>query len=402
MKQLRGGGGDSSIALDNKPATGELNLWGIGNEGEKLPELIRDFEKENPDVHVKVTSIPWTSAHDKFQTAIAAGTGPDLAQLGSTWMADFANGLATVPKNLDMSDLAKGAVESGKVAKRQVGVPWYVETRVIYYRTDIAKKAGWDHAPGNWDELRAMAKDMQKQDGVKYGIWLVPTGQDSFLASLPFAFSQGAELTNADGSKWTIDTPEMKKAITYTSNFFKDKIANVNADVSPGADMAAFAAGTTPMKLDGPTSIGQIEQIGGPDMKSKFTTAPLPKGEKGNISFSGGCGMIVFKTSKNKEAAWKLIRWLSKPEVQAKWYKISTDLPASQKAWDDPVLKNDDKLAAFSTQLKSMKATPSVTTWQQVGSAGDKIIEQINRGAVSVDEGLSKLQSAADAAGMGK
>lgn len=42
---------------------------------------------------------------------------------------------------------------------------------------------------------------------------------------------------------------------------------------------------------------------------------------------------MTFKDSKNKQSAWKFIQWASKPEVQAEWYKKSSDLPASQKAW---------------------------------------------------------------------
>ena len=48
----------------------------MGAEGEALPELITGFEEENPDVTVEVTPVPWDSAHDKFTSAIAAGTAP--------------------------------------------------------------------------------------------------------------------------------------------------------------------------------------------------------------------------------------------------------------------------------------------------------------------------------------
>lgn len=387
--------------INSTPAKGELTVWAMGAEGDKLPSLVKDFEKENPDVHVKVTSIPWSSTHDKLQTSIAAGQEPDVAQMGNTFMAEFGNAFDQVPTNFDLSDLAPGAVDGAKVGGKQLGVPWYIDTRVLYYRTDIAKKAGWDHGPRTWDELRRMAQDMQKQDGVRYGMYLGPSGTGNFDGLTPFIFSAGGNLCNKDCSKWTINTPEVKQAVTFTSSLFKDKIADVNADVSAGADMASFASGKTPMMLEGPTAIGQVEQLGDSDIRKNFTTFPIPK-DKDSISYSGGCEMVVFKNSKNKDAAWKLVQWLSKPKIQAAWYQLSTDLPASQKAWDDPVLKNDDKLAAFATQMKSMQSVPAVTTWTQVSSQGDKTMEEINKGAVSVDEGLSKLQSAADAVGMGK
>lgn len=100
---------DAVKTIDSSKATGDLTIWAMGNEGDLLGDFVKGFEKENPDVKVKVTAIPWSSAHDKLQTAIAAGNGPDLAQMGTTWMADFSNSFSTVPDNLDMSDFSDGS-----------------------------------------------------------------------------------------------------------------------------------------------------------------------------------------------------------------------------------------------------------------------------------------------------
>lgn len=72
---------DAVKTIDSSKATGDLTIWAMGNEGDLLGDFVKGFEKENPDVKVKVTAIPWSSAHDKLQTAIAAGNGPDLAQM---------------------------------------------------------------------------------------------------------------------------------------------------------------------------------------------------------------------------------------------------------------------------------------------------------------------------------
>lgn len=106
---------DAVKTIDSSKATGDLTIWAMGNEGDLLGDFVKGFEKENPDVKVKVTAIPWSSAHDKLQTAIAAGNGPDLAQMGTTWMADFSNSFSTVPDNLDMSDFSDGSRAAGQV-----------------------------------------------------------------------------------------------------------------------------------------------------------------------------------------------------------------------------------------------------------------------------------------------
>ena len=101
-----------------------------------------------------------------------------------------------MPDNLDMSDFSDGSRAAGQVDGKQLGVPWYIDTRVLYYRTDIAGMAGWNKAPKTWNELKRMAKDMQKVDGVKYGMSLNSSGTDAFLGTLPFSYSAGASLTN--------------------------------------------------------------------------------------------------------------------------------------------------------------------------------------------------------------
>lgn len=347
---------DAVKTINSSKATGDLTIWAMGNEGDLLDDFVKGFEKENPDVKIKVTAIPWSSAHDKLQTAIAAGNGPDLAQMGTTWMADFSNSFSTVPDNLDMSDFSDGSRATGQV------------------------------------------------DGVKYGMSLNSSGTDAFLGTLPFSYSAGASLTNEEQTKWTFDDNGIKKGLNFTTSLYRDGIVDVNADVSSGADIANFVSGSTPMMLQGPTAVSQINELGGDGFESKYATVILPSMNESSgpaTSFVGGCNLVTFKDSKNKQSAWKFIQWASKPEVQAEWYKKSSDLPASQKAWDEDALSGNDKLAAFGDQLKNTMAPPALSTWAQVSSVADRILEQINKGQVSVDEGLKNLQSEADSIGTG-
>ncbi|WP_269088603.1 extracellular solute-binding protein [Bifidobacterium aemilianum] len=71
----------------------------MGNEGEKMGNFVTKFERENLVVKISVTSIPWSGYKDKFQTAIAAGTGPDAAMMGNTDMAIYPKALSYGPKS---------------------------------------------------------------------------------------------------------------------------------------------------------------------------------------------------------------------------------------------------------------------------------------------------------------
>jgi multiple sugar transport system substrate-binding protein len=382
-------------------ATGELTIWAQADEAAGLPAFADEFTKMNPGLKITVTPLPWDAAHNKYQTAIASGTTPDIAQMGTTWMSDFADAFAPAPKSFDPATFFGGSVKTNVVKQTQLGVPWYVDTRVFYYRKDLAQQAGYTEFPKTWDDFKAFTKALQTKAGAKYGVTLPASGGDSFQSMLMFPWSAGATLTNADGTKWTLDTPEWTRALDYYQSFFTEGIAKRDPDTGAGAAEAAFVNGSIPVMVAGPSGIGSIAKAGGGDAyKSKFAVGRVPA-DKSSTSFVGGSNLVVFKKSKNADAAWKFIQWMTTPEVQVRWQKAVGDLPAVKSAWDDPTLKNDPFLKVFGEQLDSTDAPPTLTTWTQVSAQADKALEQIVKAGVKPADALKALQSQADSIGAG-
>src|SRR5690606_5981857 len=127
-------------------------------EGEVVGEMIGEFERENPDIEVKVQQIPWTAAHEKLLTAHVGNASPDVAQLGNTWVPEFAaiHALEPLDTRIARSDIIasdayfEGIWNTNVVDDTVLGIPWYVDTRVIFYRTDILAEAGYDSVPQTW------------------------------------------------------------------------------------------------------------------------------------------------------------------------------------------------------------------------------------------------------------
>src|SRR4249919_469609 len=67
-----------------------IRFWAMGREGEVVAQLLPEFERRNPGIHVEVQQLPWTAAHEKLLTAFAGDALPDLCQLGNTWIPEFA------------------------------------------------------------------------------------------------------------------------------------------------------------------------------------------------------------------------------------------------------------------------------------------------------------------------
>ncbi len=389
----------TGATVSEGPATGELTVWAMGAEGEKLPDLIKDFEAANPDVKITVTAIPWDGAHNKFTTAITAQKTPDLAMVGTTWMGEFAglDAFDPTPASIDKTKFFPGAWATTEVGGTSYGIPWYVETRLVYYRTDLAEKAGFSTPPTDWEGLKAMAKAMQDKAGAKWGINLQPGGTGSWQTVMPFAWSNGAQINN--GEQWTFDTPEMTEAVQYYQSFFNEGIANKSPATGQTAE-PSFVDGSEPMFISGPWMMSAVETVGGKDFADKYSVMQIPA-KQTSASFVGGSNLAVFKNTKNRDSAWKLIQWLAEPETQVKWYQLSTDLPSVTEAWQDPALQSDTKLATFGKQLETAVAPPSFATWEQVAAEFDAQIEEVTKTGADVPAALQNVQSKATSIGTG-
>ncbi len=390
---------DTAATVASGKATGTISVWAMGAEGEKLPAMAKEFEALNPGAKVEVTPIPWDSAHDKFATAITAGKTPDAAMVGTTWMGEFATqALDPTPPSIDKSIFFDGAQKTTEVAGTSYGVPWYVETRLVYYRKDLAATAGITTLPTDWAGLKAMAKAMQDKAGAKFGINLQAGGQGSWQSILPFAWSNGAEVATADQKKYTFDTPEMAEAVKYYQSYFTDGIAP--KQTAPGSTEPSFVDGSMPMFISGPWEMSAVEKLGGAGFKAKYGVMQMPK-QKTATSFVGGSDFVVFKNSKNRDSAWKFVQWLSDPKTQVKWYTLSTDLPSVKSAWTDPALTADANLAVFGKQLEDAKAPPAVATWEQVIASFDSEMEKVTKTGSDPAAALKAVQAKADSIGTG-
>jgi multiple sugar transport system substrate-binding protein len=215
-----GSGGDATTAaIDDSPATGEITIWAMGEEGENLGDFSKAFTDKNPDATVTVTNIPWADVMTKYQTAVAAGTVPDAIMIGSSFLPAMvaAGGLAAVPEGVvDDSTMNETAAESTVVDGASYAVPWYVETRVLYYRADLAQAAGMA-APASWDEFTTFAQGF-KDAGSAYGIQL-PMGdaEDSTQVIMPFYAQAGGDVLNADGDAYAWDHDALVDALSTTA-----------------------------------------------------------------------------------------------------------------------------------------------------------------------------------------
>lgn len=391
--------GEASQApeVDTEGASGEISVWAMGAEGENLQTLADQFMEEFPDITVEVTPVPWEAAHDRIVNAIAGGEVPDVSMVGTTWMGEFATlgGLDPTPENIDPSVFFEGAWNTTVVDGVSYAVPWYVETRVLYYRTDLAEEGGASEPPASWDDLKAMVQAMQEA-GAEYGISLQPGGTGAWQTFMPFFWQAGGEIMDGEGN-FTLDSDACVAALTYYDSFFEEGLTPPAAADVPVEGQ--FANGDVGSFISGPWMINIITDAGAEE--GTWDVAHQPS-EEAATSFVGGSNLAVMADADNKEAAWAFVEYLMRPEVQVTWYETVSDLPSVQSAWDDEALSGDEMLSVFGEQLSDAKAPPSIPTWEQIAAEIDLAIEQVTVGDATPEEGCATMQEAATGIGTGQ
>jgi multiple sugar transport system substrate-binding protein len=367
----------AGCATRKEPAIERIELWGLGREGEVVADRIPEFERQNPGIRVTVQQVPWIAAHEKLLTACAGDATPDLAQLGNTWIPEFVAiralaDLTTFSKatpTIDGHDDFPGVWATNVVDGALYGIPWYVDTRVLFYRSDILAAVGYPHAPRTWSEwLDAMTR-IKAGGKARFAI-LMPTNEFEPIEVL--AMSNGSGFLNAKGTRGAFSEPPFRDAFDFYVNLFHRGLAPVVSNTQVANLYQQFAQGEFAMHITGPWNVGEFRRRLPPEMKGKWATAPLPARDASaptGVSMAGGSSLVLFRDSQHKAAARKLIEFLSRPAEQVRLFEVTGDLPARRSAWTTPALAGDPYFPAFREQLERVHPLPKVPEWEQIANS---------------------------------
>ncbi|MGO4504201.1 MULTISPECIES: sugar ABC transporter substrate-binding protein [unclassified Dyella] len=378
-----------------------LTFWTIGREGEAVVKLLPEFEREHPGIHVKVQQLPLSAAHQKLLTAFAGGSTPDLSQLGNTWLPEFValQALAPLQQRVATSTVVKPddyfdhIWSTNLIDGALYGVPWYVDTRLLFYRRDLLKAAGFDAPPRNWAEWRQMLAALSQPGKGTYGI-LLPTNEYEQLMSL--ALEQPESMLRDGGRYGNFRSDGFKRALAFYVDTFRLQQAPAITAVEAGNPWEEFGRGVYAFYFSGPWNIGEFRQRLPADRENEWATAPLPGPDGAGTGAAGGSSLVIFRRSAHKDEAWALIEYLSRPDVQQRFYDLLGDMPARRSAWDGGSLRTDPKVQAFREQLEHVKATPPVPEWEQIANEMQLVAAQAVAGELTIDQAAAEIDRRAD------
>jgi multiple sugar transport system substrate-binding protein len=382
-----------------------LSLWAMGREGEEVAALTREFERQNPGVRVDVQQLPWTSAHEKVLTAFVGEATPDVAQMGNTWIAEMALLGAVAPLDafvarspvVDAADYFPGIWATNQLDGALYGVPWYVDTRLLFYRKDLLAQAGYDAVPSTWDDWLAAMEAIKQQNPERYAI-LLPVNE--FEQLLTLALGTGEPLLRDGGRYGNFRSRPFVSTLVFYLKMFQRQLAPVATETQVSNLWDEMGRGYFTFVFHGPWSIAEFKRRLPAELQDTWMTASMPGPKGPGAGIAGGSSLVVFRGSKHPELAWKLVEHLSLPASQRRFYQLTGNLPPRRESWKDERLANDPYVRAFREQLERVVRTPPVPEWERIVTemrlVSEKAVHRV--GPASTEEDLYRVaeQSAAE------
>ncbi len=382
-----------------------LEFWAMGREGEVVQQLVPAFEAQNPGVHVRVQQIPWSAAHEKLLTAYVGDAMPDVVQVGNTWLPELVALGALAPLDRSRGSGDAGAVEHGgddfpgvvaatAIAGVRYGVPWYVDTRVLFYRSDLVRAAGWDVPPTTWSDWVTVMERLARGPD-RYAV-LLPTTE--WEPPVILALQKGATLLR-DGDRYgDFRSPAFRAALAFYASLFQRGLAPRAGAAQSANVYQDFAAGYFSLLISGPWNLGELSRRL-PALADAWATTPLPTftGDGPGVSLAGGASLAIVRTSPRAELARRWIAFLAAPAQQVAFWRLTGDLPARPSAWRAAGLADGPRTAAFWRQLARVQATPTIPEWERIATKISEHAEDVVRGDVELDAALAALDRDVDA-----
>jgi multiple sugar transport system substrate-binding protein len=379
-----------------------LKFWAMGREGEAVEALLPDFERRHPDIRVELQQLPWTAAHAKLLTAFASDALPDVFQLGNTWVPELAALNALAPLDADVAasasvrrdDYFPGIWDTNVVDGRLYGLPWYVDTRLLYYRRDILAAAGYDAPPATWAEWLAMQAAIKAEVGADRYAVLLPLNE--FEPLLALSLQQSEPLLRDDARYGNFRSDSFRRTLTFYAGMFEQGFAPQMTNTQISNVWTEFGRGYFAFYISGPWNIAEFQKRLPAELQDAWMTAPLPGPDGPGASNAGGSSLVIARASERRDAAWALIQYLSEPDVQRRFHGLVGGMPPRRSSWEGSALADDAYAQAFRVQLERARATPKIPEWERIATEMRVVAERVVHGDYDVDRAVAELDARTD------
>lgn len=318
-------------------SSGHVTLtYGIWDVAQKpaMEKIIKEFHAKHPNIDVQVQVTPWDSYWTKLQTAVTAGTAPDVFWMTMVYAEYYAKGGGVLPlddqirsshlnMNAYVDSVRKAYTFDGKV----YGIPKDVNGFGLCYNKKLFKQAGVKapDASWTWNDVITAAKKLTNPAKHVYGFAAPNADELGWYLTVPQA---GGEIISPDGKKSGYDQPGTIRGIQFFSDMINKYHVSPNLQQTTDTDpQAMLTSGKVAMRYCGSWEPEEIAAV--PYGKANIDVAPLPTGPSGNRDYySNGLANVISAKTKHKDEAWEFLQFLGSKQAAQIQSTTGTVIPA--------------------------------------------------------------------------
>lgn len=355
-----------------KAIQGRVEFWGPG-ASPMLETFVKEFNEHNPGAQAEyVPGKNWVEMFEKLYAAIAADTGPEMVRVKEYNAIDLGAIKALQPldtyikadKSFKSDQFTPEQWKNANFDGSQFGVPYFNSIHVLLWNKTLFQQAGMpvDKAPQSWGEFREAARATAKPDQEQWGYKLFDFGtrEANLVWWLRYAWTNGGRLFNDDGTKVTVNS----EPCVETLQLFADMIHKDRSAAS--ADQTAKA-----VPVNGNVGLWETGAYGMVDMNKKAPTIPYGVAElpwaKQKLAHVYQDNLVMTRSSKNKEAAWALLKYASEPEQDYRWALDGGALPSRKENFKRAPFDGSDpqwKVFVDAFNNPTSRGKPVVIKWE--------------------------------------
>jgi multiple sugar transport system substrate-binding protein len=389
---------DNSAATTSKASATALKkgttvtFWIMPNgpqPQQDMEQTVKPFEQKT-GVKVNVEVVGWDVQLDRIKNAAVAGQGPDVTQAGTTQVPFFAalGGFQNLDDRIGeiggKSAYAPGVWQTTQLQGQDgtYAIPWFTEARAIYYRKDVLKKAGIDPATAFTDvkafqqTLETIKEKVPTIDGKPISPFGMPGKKAFDLVHhvMPFVWDNGGAELNNDASKSTINSTQAEQGVDFVANLVTKGLFDKSMLERDGTQVEnQFKGGRLAVWIGGPWVLSTISRSDDKNWVSaareNVGVAAMPSGPAGKaFTFVGGSNLMMFKSTKHKNEAWALMKYLSSDSVQKSYADLLSFFPARLQP-QEQVGESDANHEAFYSAIKQGRTYAPIAQWGEIENA---------------------------------
>jgi multiple sugar transport system substrate-binding protein len=353
--------------------------------GQQRPDVMRQildvYQQRNPGVRVEIEIGGATSEQQQqYLNTVLASRDASLdvvlidvirpAQWAAAQWAEPLDQFMGAERDAIMARYLPAYREANIVNGRVIALPYFADAQFLYFRRDLLQKHNIQ-PPRTWAEVIAAARTIQAAENNPNLAGFLTAGapiEGTVCTYLVPMWGAGGALTNAQG-QLQLGTDAARRPFALWNEMRDANVLPRNiAEIVTDRARQQFQAGQAIFNMNWGYVWNRTQNDQDTQVKDRVGVVPLPGFTAENAATCiGGWQLAITSFSRNKAAAWNLIRFLSSPEVAKMQAIAASHLPVFPEVYTDPdVLRANPWFAQALPVVRSARSRPVSPRYTEV------------------------------------